>query len=201
MATVTLEEFIERNRNELIRRCRAKVLTRSPSQSDTESEHGVPRFLAQLVEELRDGPSQSRDIGKSAVKHGRDLLLQGFTVGQVVHGYGDVCQSVTELSIEMAAPIDSDDFRTLNRCLDDAIAGAVTEHARGSHEHDQASTPGTGSRELRSLTETALVAFEALQRGNVGIGGSTGAVLQRSLMAMRDLASRPLSAVIEAEPR
>jgi hypothetical protein len=56
-------------------------------------------------------------------------LLQGFTVGQVVHGYGDVCQAVTDLAVEMGAPISTDDFRTLNRCLDDAIAGAVTEYA------------------------------------------------------------------------
>jgi hypothetical protein len=44
--------------------------------------------------------------------------------------YGDVCQSITDLAVETRAPISSDDFRTLNRCLDDAIAGAVTEFAR-----------------------------------------------------------------------
>jgi hypothetical protein len=33
--------------------------------------------------------------------------------------------------VELAAPINTEDFRTLNRCLDDAIADAVTEY---SHE-------------------------------------------------------------------
>ena len=65
------------------------------------------------------------------MEHGHDLLLQGFTISQVVHDYGDVCQSVTDLAVETDAPISSDDFRTLNRCLDDAIAGAVTEYAHG----------------------------------------------------------------------
>jgi hypothetical protein len=38
---------------------------------------------------------------------------------------------------------------------------------------------------------TALIAFEALQAGNVGVGGSTGGVVHRSLMAIRALADRP----------
>lgn len=187
MANDTLEEFIGVNRDELISRCRVKVSKRSPPPAvDAQDDHGVPRLLDQVVEELRHGPSIADEITKTATKHGRKLLLEGFTVGQVVHGYGDVCQSVTELAVELAAPISADDFRTLNRCLDDAIAGAVTEHAR-----DQTTTPDGGSQELRNLANTALVAFEVLQGGNVGVGGSTGGVLQRSLIAIRAFAERP----------
>jgi hypothetical protein len=58
------------------------------------------------------------------------LLRQGFTVSQVVHDYGDVCQSITELAVETHAPISAEDFRVLNGCLDNAIAGAVTEFGR-----------------------------------------------------------------------
>ena len=97
-----------------------------------EIDHGVPVFLDQLVDALRLGLTSSPEIGRSAVQHGHDLLLQGFTVSQVVHDYGDVCQAITELAVEMNAPISTDDFRTLNRCLDDAIAGAVTEYGRGT---------------------------------------------------------------------
>ena len=61
--------------------------------------------------------------------HGRQLLKRGFTVDQVVHDYGDVCQSVTELAVETDTAISAEDFRTLNQCLDDAIAGAVTAFA------------------------------------------------------------------------
>ena len=43
--------------------------------------------------------------------HGHDLLHQGFSVSQVVHDYGDVCQSITELAMELAAPISAEDFR------------------------------------------------------------------------------------------
>ena len=91
----------------------------------------------------------------------------------------------------MGAPISVDDFRTLNRCLDDAIAGAVTEHAR---EQAVTATSRDGpSGELGNLADTALIAFDALHRGNVGVGGSTGAVLLVSLKAIRALADRPIA--------
>ncbi len=138
-----------------------------------------------MIEELRHGVSATDEITKTATKHGRDLSLQGFTVEQVVHGYGDICQSVTELAGELEAPISTDDFRTLNRCLDDAIAGAVTEHAR-----DQGTVGNGESQELLVAAKTAMLTLEALRRGNVGIAGATGAVLQRSLEQICTIAER-----------
>ena len=201
MANVTLYEFIGVYRHEIIRRCRAKVATRSaPLPTAAEIDHGVPLFLDQLVEALHHGQESNPEIGRSAVLHGHDLLLQGFTVEQVVRDYGDVCQSITDLAIEMGAPISTDDFRTLNRCLDDAIAGAVTEYSRERDlTRDEASVQsehlGFLAHELRNLTNTALLAFEVLKTGNVGVGGSTGSVVQRSLMAIRALISRSLAEV------
>ena len=198
-----LHEFIAVNRDEIILRCRAKVATRSvPPPTEAEIDHGVPVFLDQLREALRLGQITTPEISKSAIKHGHDLLLQGFTVSQVVHDYGDVCQAITELAVELDEPISTDDFRTLNRCLDDAIAGAVTEYGR---ERTQSGIDGESARgserlgffahELRNLMNTAIMAFEVLRTGNVGVAGSTGAVLHRSLMASRALISRSLAEV------
>jgi hypothetical protein len=176
-----LYQFIDANRDEVIHRCRAKVVKRSaPPPTEAEIEHGVPLFLDQLCNELRQGPSKTHEIAKSAMAHGHELLLQGFTIAQVVHDYGDICQSVTDLAVESGVPIDTDDFRTLNRCLDDAIAAAVTEYA-----HEEEVTHDGASRDLQKLTETAITAFEVLRTGNVGVGGSTGALVHRSLMAIR----------------
>ena len=181
-----LYQFIDQNRGELIRRCRTKVAERpGPPPTNHAMDHGVPLFLAQLSEELRDGASRTGAISESAMKHGHELMDQGFTISQVVHGYGDVCQSITDLAVETGAPISTDDFRTLNRCLDDAIAGAVTEYARAQ----EVSRDGE-SRELSTLINTSITAFEVLQTGNVGVGGSTGAVLLRSLKAMGALVRR-----------
>jgi hypothetical protein len=193
MAKVTpLHEFIGVNRAELIRRCKGKKATRAAASpatakaATTKDDPGVPRFLDQLVGELRDGPSNSHEISKAAIQHGHDLLMQGFTVSQVVHDYGDVCQSVTDMAMETNAPIATEDFRTLNRCLDDAIAGAVTEHARGQ----QAGRDGQSS-ELRNLASGALTAFEVLQTGTIGIAGTTGSLVHSSLTKMITLLDRP----------
>ena len=171
-----LHEFVTANRDEIIGRCRAKVASRSiPPPTAAEIDHGVPLFLGQLVDALRLGLSSSPEIGRSAILHGHDLLIRGFTVSQVVHDYGDVCQSITELAMEMGAPIGTDDFRLLNACLDDAMAGAVTQYGR---ERQQSTIDGESAREnerlgffaheLRNLIQTALVAFEVVKSGNVG---------------------------------
>lgn len=196
-----LHEFITLNRDEIVRRCRAKVAQRSlPPQTAAATEHGVPLFLDQLVNALRLGQSSSLEINQTALQHGHDLLLQGLSMSQVVHDYGDVCQAVTELAVETNAPISTEDFGRLNGCLDTAIAGAVTQYGR---ERDQASLDGETVRdserlgffahELKNLLHTALLAFEVVKSGNVGIVGPTGTVLQRSLLGARDLIARALA--------
>ena len=132
----------------------------------------------------------------SAGRHGRELLRQGFSLSMVVHDYGDVCQSVTDLAVERDAPIGSDDFRTLNRCLDDAIASAVT-----AYESAQSVTRDGASQELRTLLNSAITAFGMLKTGQVGVGGSTGVVLDRSLQKMRVLLDRPPARLDHSEPQ
>jgi signal transduction histidine kinase len=198
-----LHEFIARNRDEIITRCRATVFTRwVPPASNVEVDDGVPVFLDQLLDALRLGSTTSPEIGESAVKHGHHLLKQGATVSQVVHGYGDICQVVTELAVELNVPISTENFRTLNRCLDDAIAAAVTEYGRGRNQLgiDRESARsrerlGFLAHELRNLLNTAMMAFAVLKTGNVGVAGSTGNVLHRSLMASSALISRSLAEV------
>jgi hypothetical protein len=202
MATVSLYEFVGVYREDIIRRCRAKVAKRSaPPPTEVEIDHGVPLFLDQLAEALRLGQVSNPEIGRTAVLHGHDLLLQGFTIAQVVRDYGDICQSITDLAMELDAPISTEDFRTLNRCLDDAIAGAVTEYSSVQDVTPDSESARGGehlgflAHELRNLTNTAILAFEVLKTGNVGIGGSTGAVVQRSLLGIRSLVSRSLAEV------
>jgi signal transduction histidine kinase len=196
-----LEDFIAANRDLLIERCRAKVAARSmPPPTAAEIDHGVPVFLDQLRNALR-GVGHEADIADSAVLHAHDLLLQGFTISQVVHDYGDVCQAITELAVDLSAPISTDDFRLLNRCLDDAIAAAVTQYGRERQQSQENESIRANERlgffahELRNLLTTATFAFNALKTGNVGVGGSTGAVLGRTLGRLQSLVGRSLAEV------
>lgn len=194
-----LHEFLTEQRDELIERCQAKVAhRRSPKRTDARADHGVPLFLDQLIETLRLELLSSSQIKRSAATHGHELLRRGFTVDQVVHDYGDVCQAVTELAVELNAPITTNEFRILNRCLDDAIADAVTEYGRQHDLHvsdEHTERLGMLAHELRNLVNSASLAFEALSSGSVGINGSTGAVLGRCLGALRALVDRSLTEV------
>jgi signal transduction histidine kinase len=194
-------EFVTTYRDAIITRAREKLTARPwPSASAQELENGVPLFLTQLSETLRSestGAAHSQGaIGSAATRHGSDLLALGFTVSQVVHDYGDICQAVTELAIEQNAPITTDEFKTLNGCLDTAIAEAVTEHARitaDARSTEESQRSGHVAHETRDLLNTAILAYQTLKRGTVAINGSTGAVLGRSLMGLRDLVDSTLS--------
>ncbi|HEX8112838.1 MAG TPA: hypothetical protein VF516_34140 [Kofleriaceae bacterium] len=73
-------------------------------------EHGIPAFLDQLAAILRSKLLRGSDVGPAATALGGDLLRGGFTVAQVVHDYGDVCQPITELAIEQQATITTEEF-------------------------------------------------------------------------------------------
>ena len=198
-----LYEFVDLNREVIISRTSDRVRNRPwPSVAPGEVEHGVPLFLKQLSETLRleatSAPFPADAIGAAAARHGGDLLRSGFTVSQVVHDYGDICQTITALAVEQRAPISVEEFHTLNRCLDTAIAEAVTEHARltaQTRSAEEVERLGHTAHELRDSLNTAILAFHTLKRGAVAVNGSTGAILGQSLMRLRDVVDRTLSEV------
>jgi len=198
-----LYEFVDLNRETIINRTRDRVRSRPwPSVAPGELEHGVPLFLTQLSETLRleaaSAPFPADAIGAAAARHGGDLLRSGFSVSQVVHDYGDICQTITALAVEQRAPISVEEFQTLNRCLDTAIAEAVTEHARLTAETrsaEEVERRGYAAHELRDGLNTAILAFHTLKRGAVAVNGSTGAILGQSLMGLREVVDRALSEV------
>jgi signal transduction histidine kinase len=195
-----LHDFIETHRRELIERTRAKVALRAlPGATDHELEKGVPLFLTQLGHVLASEAAHSAPDGtvmdRDATAHGSELLQKGFSISQVVHNYGDVCQAITELAVERGTAISTEDFQTLNRCLDDSIAHAVTEHARQTGADNSAEDTrrhGFFAHELRNHLSTAMLAFEVVKSGRVGVTGSTIEVLGRSLRGLRDLVDRSL---------
>jgi len=216
-----LHAFLDANRPALIARCLQKLAQRPSTRAEgAQMEFGVPVFLDEVIRTLRmeqtSTPMLSRrvsghsggtidslsEIGETAAAHGRELMQQGYTIEQVVHDYGDLCQAITDLAFELKQTIQIDEFRTLNRCLDNAIAGAVTEF---SYQRDSAAADrqaqalnhriGYFAHELRNLLNTATLALTVLKAGPVGLGGATGALLDRSLVGLRNLIDRSLADV------
>lgn len=179
-----MHEFLTEYREELIARCLVKVAQRSaPTASEEENEHGIPLFLDQLIRTLQveqtaepmlsrkvsgvtgGGPPVHSELGESAARHGRDLMERGFTVEQVVHDYGDLCQSVTDLAFELKIPIEIDEFRTLNRCLDNGIAVAVTEF---NYRRDFVVAGQADARAERASRHFRARAAQLPERGHAG---------------------------------
>ncbi len=213
-------QFLTHNRDELIARCKAKVAARTRGTASREQlSNGVPLFLQQLTRTLEaeaageagegfrisgasGGDSSAlSEVGVGAAAHGKALLELGYTVEQVVHDYGDLCQAITDLAVERDAPFGVDEFRTLNRCLDNAIADAVSSFAAQRDlaiaDRNVAKNQRLGFfvHEFRNQVQVATLAFTALESGRLGIGGSTSGVLKRSLSAMSALVRQSVSEV------
>ncbi len=194
-----LHQFITLHAPEIVARARAKVAARViPVPTELELKNGVPLFLDQLADRMRRVESDDLAMTASAAAHGGELLALGYSVSQVIHGYGDICQVVMQLAEETHAAITVSEFGTLNRCLDEAIAKAVSEYERrrdASVTHEGVERLGVLAHEMRNRLSAAMLAFSLLQDGAVGVGGSTGEVLGRNLRALRDLINNSLAGV------
>ena len=198
-----LRNFIEVNRDEILARARERVLARNtPAATPAELTVGLPVFLDQLREALRKARVHEvvdhDDIKKSAHKHGDQLYDRGLTVAQVVHDYGDLCQVITGLAFEQNAAIADDEFQTLNLCLDDAIANAVTAHAdRRERAISDRGTERLGvlAHEMRNVLNSALMSFVTIKKGIVSPAGSTGELHERNLLRLNKLIVRSLADV------
>lgn len=200
-----LHEFIVANRAAILQRTTDKAAHRAshPETDGDATSEGVPFVIDQLVATLR-GTVLPDDIVNAATRRGVHMHRSGYTVAQVVRGYGDVCQAVTELAMESGAPITVNEFHTLNLYLDEVIADAVTEYQRtrdvavAARDNEQL---GNFAHELRNRINTATLSFSILRSGTVPIGGSTGGVLERSLIGIAELIDVALSEVrLAAKP-
>ena len=222
-AKIMLHEFLANNRRDLIARCQAKVAARKHFVTAEQLQNGVPLFLEQLISTLRMEQSGSALTGQdcpvpqadavthaemdaSATLHGQDMLALGFTVHEVVLNYGDLCQAITDLAVGRDAPFSVDEFRTLNRCLDNAIAYAVTEFSKQHasieaerHNVEENQRMGFFVHELRNLLGTSKLAYAACKTGNLPLAGATGSILGRSLVGLERLINNTIAVVREEQ--
>ncbi len=145
------------------------------------------------TEHDHDDEDSRSGISKAAELHSAELLEFGLTVDQVVHRYGDVCQSVTELSTEQNLTIATDKFRILNRCLDNAIASAVASFGQERQLLVDGETKSLYENlkaictERRRLVDMSIQSFAPIKAGTVGAGGATAILLAHVLEELRSL--------------
>ena len=214
-----LHAFLEGNKAALIARCHARWAARiAPRPLPGGMEHALPGLVDPLIDALRlEQPSGAAEglrplaafgiaglevesrIGAVAATLGQELFLAGFTVDHVVHGHGDLAQSIVELAIERNEPILRHEFAVLGRCVDRATAHAINEFHRMRDLHLSCTDHralgerlGLLTQDLRRHINTAMLCFIAIKEGGVGLQGATSAALERSLVALNDLMEHAL---------
>jgi len=205
-----LHEFLEQNKEQIFVLCRKKILKDSDNKVTSETlEQGLPLFYSDLIDvlartaaanyvETEDIPSQDKSKTYGAASHGKESLKLGYTISQVVHAYGAVCQSITEVAELNKFKISTQEFHQLNRCLDTAIAEAVTEFEKVHDENvndDEVKRMGYLVHEMRNVIAVASISYTMIQKGQVGSQGSTSKVLGDALERMRYLMDRGLTEV------
>jgi hypothetical protein len=102
------------------------------------------------------------------------------------------------MAIAKHATISADQFRTLNRCLDEAIADAVSAYA---HDQEAAIVSraeflhlqiGEFAEKQRHLIVLAIETFAAIKNGRIATAGATGTALLNILYELRNAIDRTL---------
>jgi hypothetical protein len=186
-----LADFIAGNREEIVTRYRSKAVIASfPVPLDAEREYTVLVFVEEMLGALRNSHYQT------SVLHRDDHALEVRPIAPRVIQYREICLCIAELAMETNAPINVADFANLDRCLDDAVARAVTESISDRSQRAEGAVEAGSEplrvfqREARRLVNTAMLSFDVLRTGTVGLDGSTGRLFYRSLIELRSLADR-----------
>jgi signal transduction histidine kinase len=147
---------------------------------------------------LAVGQPEEAELAKSAGLHGAELLRLGYTLSHVVHAYGAMCQSITELAIKKHFQMSTKEFRDLNQCLDIAIAGAVTQFQslKNTQESNRENEHlGSLAHEMRNAITSVSISFQMIQNGMVGTNGRTGDLIVSSLKRLGEIIDRSLTEV------
>ena len=180
-----LYKFLVDHRDEFLALAKQKTTASSKEAPvGVEGERALPQFYEHLARELEK--ELKTFTTHSRKDHVRDLPNRrlsplGYTVAQVVHGYGVLGQAIAELAQARKAPVSPSELYKLNLSVDMAIADAVTERM------------GYLVHELRNALAAASVAHSMVKKGAAGT--AVNALLERNLNRMRDLLDHSFSAM------
>lgn len=213
-----VSEFLVNNRTELIARCIEKIIKR-PRRAATERQllNGVQLFFDQLTRALSAEQSNapcislaipgsdtaaSTETSLCTSMQGKALFHLGYSVEHVVQDHSDLCQAIMDLAFERGTPFSIEENQALNRCLNNALAAAVSALSaqreaairaeQTLHENEQL---GFLMHELRNALAAASLAVDAMEMGNLPLAGKTGNVLKRSHASMNRLINKSLDEV------
>jgi signal transduction histidine kinase len=197
-----LDSFIDANRSEIVGHCVQELQLRYPDRGDEDLGYGFASFIDEVITALREDARDSNQTpnttfgATTAAAHAIVRKRQGFDLSRVIHDYGLVCDSITELLHEHDERPSAREFQILNRCVDEAVSQAAEAFWSETHEDDQQEKVerlAFLAHEIRNAVSSANMAFELIRYGRVAVDGRTAEVVQRGLARISTLVDRTLA--------
>lgn len=202
---MTLYRLLVEREEEILNRCRESVM--DALGDGDQLKEGLPALYGELVEVMRIShesdalEARQRFVWdtvteRSSREQAERFFGMGFSVSQLVHGYGAICQGVIEYAHAVEAKITAMEFGQLNFCLDVAIAQSVTAYQKLTvRDVQRASTVRLGEtvHELRNALTGAILAHEMIRSGDVGAKGATSHALTHAHRRMTDIIDRAVA--------
>jgi signal transduction histidine kinase len=197
---MAMHEFLSAHTAELVDTCVSRLRPLAGDRSDAEIKADLPRILADVIRTMRsaEGFANSSAVAaltRHAATLGRQRQRSGFDIGLTALSLGVISAATGEIGERNGMSFTAGEYKTFNECIDAATASAITEFWQVAHEEkqrDDAKRLGFFAHELRNSLSTAMMAWEALRHGNIGVSGLTGQVLHRSLHRMEGLLGQTL---------
>jgi signal transduction histidine kinase len=207
--------FLVKNREEILAYARkmakdSTILT--PTKS--ELEYGIPLFFDQFTSSIKwttDVHGRfDEHMRLSASNYGTQIFDLGFTISQIVQSYGTICESILTVAKEHHQKFQPQDHLLMNVWLDEAIASAAsgfdiakTDKIEEEYtykfkkiEDTHAVQIGELVHELRRELARAILTFDILKMGKVGIQSRTSHVLEGSLHGLRKIIDLTVAQVL-----
>src|SRR2546421_4643623 len=163
-----LHEFMTARRDEILGRCLADLRNQYPNYTDEDLIGELPSFFDQVIVALRNdvvvAPADPpTPISESVVvQHTARRKNQGFDQSRLVRDLGLICDKVSEVGSLHGKTFAARDVQILNRCLDDAIAKAVSsfseqaEIARSNEYSERREHLASVAHEIRNALGNAI---------------------------------------------
>ena len=138
----TLAQLLSSRRDDIVARFVSVLERREVAPPDTARsalvDH-VPSFVDSLAAEVashhrvgqREDPGDSSSAGRD---HGADRFRHGYDLDAIVREYGVLRHAILDLAKEEGVAIGIDEFDVLAKCINVAVAEAVSEYARHRDE-------------------------------------------------------------------
>ena len=195
-----MHEFIAANGDELVA-LMARYLKNHPHAPVEEGLLPQLRvYVDQVAGAMRkaDGLTDASPLPEGsacAANLGHECYRQGYAIGQTAKTLSALSVAVGEFGGRLNLSFAADEYLHFNEAIDEGVAVAIEQYAKDERDDRRLVTNkqlGFVAHEFRNAAASANMAFQLIERGQVGIADRTADVIRRGFRRMESLAEKTL---------